>query len=157
MVQAPRITKELRSFCNYPPAARIIFSHESSKNSSPIWMARICRPTIWNSLNKKTLTRMQERRRWFMDSLAWSQWGHPSGRKCLLIHVTWLLTVKKQFKCLVVKFRGKYNKEGQNFPQRKKRMKTKSKSWELIENYRRAKIDKPATSLASYLIQWSWI
>jgi len=50
------------------PTGRIIFSHQSSNNSSPIRGARICRPTLWNNLNQKSPAKTQERRRWFMVS-----------------------------------------------------------------------------------------
>ena len=49
------------------------------KESSPIWAARICRPTLWNILNQKFQAKMQERRGWLMDSSDWSQRWHLSG------------------------------------------------------------------------------
>lgn len=53
MVQAPWFIRESRPFCS-SPTARIIFSQQLSKNSSPIRGARICRPTLWNNLNQKS-------------------------------------------------------------------------------------------------------
>jgi hypothetical protein len=78
MVQASRITKELKHFLIWSVDQELLVLHHDSKESS--WVGHsLCIPPILRKPNHNFLTNTHLTNKWFMDSSSWSHKGQSSG------------------------------------------------------------------------------
>jgi hypothetical protein len=78
MIQAPKMTMELRQFLRWTATLEQLFLHQVSKERSTCWGDRSCRFASLRNTNQNCLAKTQTTNKWLTVSKAWWQRGHRS-------------------------------------------------------------------------------
>jgi hypothetical protein len=106
MIQAPKITMELKDFLACPVTAKLLLLHQLLKERTPCCGPRFCNPLNLRSSDQNCLAKTQSTSRWLIVSGAWSHNRHKSGWARALFaslsavqHLSWWTSQIKNLHC----------------------------------------------------------